>query len=84
MQACLAFIRNELNSMCKFLISSSSVQKDHSNSQNNCLQMTQCVCHSAQGGSKHKRASGALLEFPVITAMNWKSRVSSAISVCDN
>ena len=27
---------------------------------------------------------GALLEFPMRTAMHGKSRVSSAISVCDN
>ena len=30
------------------------------------------------------KTSGALLEFPMWTAMHRKSRVSSAISVCDN
>ena len=34
-----------------------------------------------QGGSKQWRP---LLEFPMRTAMHGKSRVSSAISVCDN
>ena len=31
-----------------------------------------------------QNTGGALLEFPMKTAMHGKSRVSSAISVCDN
>ena len=31
-----------------------------------------------------QNTGGALLEFPLRTAMQGKSRVSSAISVCDN
>ena len=31
-----------------------------------------------------QNTDGTLLEFPVRTAMHGKSRVSSAISVCDN
>ena len=31
-----------------------------------------------------QNAGGALLEFPMRTAMHEKSRVSSAVSVCDN
>ena len=33
---------------------------------------------------RDQNTGGALLEFPMRTAMHGKSRVSSAISVCDN